>query len=223
MSILKKKETGNIEHLAPVFKWAGALSGVQKLLIVLATVLLIGVAYYFFNFKPKYENINKLKKTLQTKKKKLVTFKRKAKALPELEKKLNKLKEELNYAVAALPENKEIDLLITGISRAAKNTGSEVLNFKPEPEQIKDNFYAEIPIKIEISGHFHQLAHFFDELSRLYRIVNIEKTTIENDPKLGNKLKASCESVTYMFVDQVVDDKNKKGKKGKKKKKKGKK
>ncbi len=217
MSILKKKEERKSESIAPIFQWAGALSGLQKLLVFLITFALIGIGCYFFIFKPKYEEIGKLKQTLKTKKSTLVTYKGKAKILPKLEKKLKELKEELNYAMTALPNEKEIPILLTEISRAGKKTGLEFINFQPKAEQIKEGFYAEIPVSMLVTGRFHQLVHFFDEVSRLYRIVNINDIKMNSD-KNGQKLKVSCQAVTYMFVNK----KNTK-KKGKKRKKKGKK
>ncbi len=217
MSILNKKGKQKTENVAPIFQWAGGLSRLQKILVFVLTFALIGAGYYFFIFQPKYEKLNKLKQTLKTKKTTLTKFKGQAKILPELEKKLNSLKEELNYAMAALPNEKEIPILLTEISRAGKKTGLEFVSFQPKPEQIKEDFYAEIPVNMQISGGFHQLAHFFDEVSRLYRIVNIENIemkSIEN----GNKLNVSCEAVTYMFVNKKVETKNtkKSKKKGKK-------
>jgi type IV pilus assembly protein PilO len=214
MSILKKKEERKAENMAPIFQWAGALSGLQKFLAFLITFAIIGAGYYFFIFKPKYEKIDKLEQTLKTKKRTLVTYKAKAKSLPQLEKKLKKLQEELNYAMAALPNEKEIPILLTEIARAGKKTGLEFVSFKPKPEQIKEGFYAIIPVSMVVTGRFHQLAHFFDEVSRLYRIVNIDNIKMQS-AKNGEKLKVSCEAVTYMFVNKKVPAKKTK-KKGKK-------
>ncbi len=221
MSILNKKEGRKTENIAPIFQWAGALSNLQKLLVFVITLTLIGTGFYFFIFKPKFEKIDKLKQTLKTKKRTLVTYKNKAKILPQLEEELEAIKEELNYAMAALPNEKEIPILLTEIASAGKKTGLEFISFKPKPEKIKDDFYAEIPVSIEVTGRFHRLAHFFDEVSRLYRIVNIENIKIEqnNDSK---KLNVSCEAVTYMFVDIKATDEKAGSKKSKKKKKKGK-
>ncbi len=215
MSLLNKKKerkTGKTEGVAPIFQWAGALSGLQKLLITIVTFALIGAGYYFFIFQPKFDKLNALNKTLKTKKRTLVTYKAKAKSLPELEKKLAQLKEELNYAMAALPNEKEIPVLLTEISRAGKKTGLQFKSFKPMPEQIKEDFYAEIPVAMTVTGRFHQLAHFFDEVSRLYRIVNINNMKMQGT---GDKiqLNVTCNAVTYMFVNKKVDPEKKEGKK----------
>jgi len=213
MSIINKKGSSKTENIAPIFQWAGALSRLQKALVVVVVFALIGSGYYFFLFKPKFDKINSLGKTLKTKKTTLVKYKRLAESLPQLEEKLKSLKEELNYAMAALPEEKEIPILLTEISRAGKNTGLEFVSFTPKPEQVKEDFYAEIPVSMEITGRFHQLAHFFDEVSRLYRIVNIENIDMKATDN-SNKIILTCEAVTYMFVNKKVEpQKNKKAKK----------
>ncbi|MCK5310655.1 MAG: type 4a pilus biogenesis protein PilO [Desulfobacteraceae bacterium] len=217
MSVLNKKTGIKTENIAPIFQWAGALSRLQKILVFVIVFALIGAGYYFFIFKPKYKKINSLNKTLKIKKTTLVKYKGLAKTLPQLEEKLKNLKEELNYAMAALPDEKEIPILLTEISRAGKKTGLEFVSFKPNAEQIKEDFYAEIPVSMQITGRFHQLAHFFDEVSRLYRIVNIENIEIKSTEDIS-RLNLSCEAVTYMFVNKKVETKTneKAKKKGKK-------
>jgi type IV pilus assembly protein PilO len=211
MSLLSKKGSIKTDNVAPIFQWAGALSRLQKVLVFALVFALIGTGYYFFNYKPKYEKLDKLNKTLKTKKNTLVKYKGLAKSLPKLEEKLKNLQEELNYAMAALPNEKEIPILLTEISRAGKNTGLNFVSFTPKPEKVKEDFYAEIPVSMQINGRFHQLAHFFDEVSRLYRIVNIENVAMKNT-KDSDKLDLSCEAVTYMFVNKNIEAK-KKGKK----------
>ena len=79
MSILNKKVKQKSENVAPIFQWAGALSSLQKVIVFVITFALIGVGYYFFNFQPKYDKINKLNQTLKTKKTTLVKYKKQAK------------------------------------------------------------------------------------------------------------------------------------------------
>ncbi|MCK5097055.1 MAG: type 4a pilus biogenesis protein PilO [Desulfobacteraceae bacterium] len=208
MSILNKKEERKTANTAPIFQWVEGLSGLQKILVFVLIFAIITAGYYFFVFKPKYEKLNTLQTTLKTKKTTLVTYRGKAKILPQLEEELKKLKEELNYAMAALPNEKEIPVLLTEISRAGKKTGLEFISFKPGSEQIKEDFYAEIPVSMQITGRFHQLAHFFDEISRLYRIVNIENINMQSSGG-SDKLSVSCNAVTYMFVEKKAPAKEK--------------
>ena len=102
--------------------------------------------------------------------------------------------------------------MLESISRAGKEAGLEFTLFKPEQESIKD-FYSEIPITINLNGHFHNIAVFFDKLSRLSRIVNIKDFKLdlkEKDEK--SLLFVACTAVTYKFLETGSHGK-KKGKK----------
>ena len=71
----------------------------------------------------------------------------------------------------------------------------------PEPEK----FYEEIPIKVQVSGGFHNTLSFFERVAHLPRIVNVEDITM-SDSQLakgrGRIVKTSCTVKTYMFVDK---------------------
>ena len=207
MSSSNKQNKNTSENIAPIFQWAGALSKLQKLFACVVTFSLIGAGFYFFIFEPKTNELDKLNKTLKTKKQTLVRYKAQAQALAGLLKQLEDLKVELNYAMAALPDEKEIPILLTEISRAGQKAGLQFLSFRPKAETIRDGFYAVIPVDMRVIGRFHQIARFFDEVSRLYRIVNIQRISIQKNGG-GETLTISCNAVTYRFVN-----KKKKGKK----------
>ncbi|MBW2742582.1 MAG: type 4a pilus biogenesis protein PilO [Deltaproteobacteria bacterium] len=130
---------------------------------------------------------------------------------------------EAKYKIAmkALPDKKEIPSLLTGISEAGKEAGLEFLLFQPESEINKD-FYAEIPVSIKVAGNYHNVGLFFDNVSRLYRIVNNVglffdnvsrlyrivnvKNIVMTTPRDGDRLNSSCTAVTYRFVE--TEEKN---------------
>jgi type IV pilus assembly protein PilO len=82
------------------------------------------------------------------------------------------------------------------------NSGLEFRLFKPEPEKQAD-FYAEVPVSLTILGRFHELARFFDHLSKLSRIVNV--TDIKIAPLKGKEdsstLSTSCLLTTFRFLE----------------------
>ena len=59
-------------------------------------------------------------------------------------------------------------------TRSARTRVSRSRPSGPSPE-VKRDFYAEVPIEIEFMGRFHDIATFFDQVSRLPRIVNVNK------------------------------------------------
>ena len=105
--------------------------------------------------------------------------------------------------------------MLANVSQSGKDAGLEFLLFQPKPEVLKD-FYAEIPVSIQVTGSYHQVAIFFDKVSKLSRIVNIKD--IDMAPaKEEETLTTACTAVTYKFLDQPHQaEKDAKGNKKKK-------
>jgi len=101
-----------------------------------------------------------------------------------------------------LPNNKEVDDLLRKVQGLASQLTLSVMRFKPEAIKPID-FYAEFPISLELDGTYHNLAYFFDRISRLSRIVNISnvKITANQKPSLSSTIKASCTATTYVFIE----------------------
>ena len=64
------------------------------------------------------------------------------------------------------------------------------------------DFYAEVPINLEIHGTYHQIGRFFDLLSGLPRIVNMGSLEIKiaSDSMDATVLKVSGMATTFRFV-----------------------
>jgi type IV pilus assembly protein PilO len=88
----------------------------------------------------------------------------------------------------------------------------EFLVFTPQAERPKD-FYVEIPVAIEISGNYHNVAIFFDKVGRMDRIVNILDVSMQPTKEYSTDLVTKCTAITYRFKGDVdVNDKSTKKK-----------
>lgn len=70
---------------------------------------------------------------------------------------------------------------------------------------VPDKFYDEIPIKVQISGSFHNTVSFYAKIAKLPRIVNVEEITMGDVKDVKGKgwtVRTSCTIKTYMFVDK---------------------
>jgi type IV pilus assembly protein PilO len=125
--------------------------------------------------------------------------------LPAFQARLTELEVELKTALLQLPNSKELPGLLTDISSRGKNAGLEFKAFRPKDE-VPREFYAEVPIEIEFNGGFHEIAHFFDSISKLPRIVNVADLQVEIDKEtpLGTRLKVKGNATTFRFVEQVA-------------------
>ncbi|MCP4345268.1 MAG: type 4a pilus biogenesis protein PilO [Desulfobacterales bacterium] len=188
--------------LESFFKKIEKLTKVHKILIcVIPSILLIGASVYFL-YMPKHEEIKKLKQQLQTLEAKLRDVKKKAKRLPQLKKEIAEKQKEFNEAKKSLPESQEIPTLLTSISHSGQDAGLEFLLFQPSNER-KVDFYAEIPVSINVMGNYHNVLLFFDKVAKLHRIVNIKNITMKPAPvkKNPDRLNVTCTAVTYTFLE----------------------
>jgi type IV pilus assembly protein PilO len=151
----------------------------QKLGILAGVILLLVVFDYMFVYDRLSVQIAELQRSVDTarsdrdKKQALVAD------LPKL--RLMKVEYEgrLKEAVAQLPDQKEIPDLLTNISNKARESGLDILLFRPKPENPQD-FYSEIPVDVTVRGGFHNLVAFFDQVGRLNRLVNINNIDMKN-------------------------------------------
>lgn len=121
--------------------------------------------------------------------------------LKTFEEEREELRKELQAALRRLPNDSELPGLLTDISSLGKKSGLEIRAFDPL-QKVERGFYAEVPIKLEFYGSYHELGVFFDRLSRLSRIVNISevKMTLESDTGQSPKLQIKGVATTFQFL-----------------------
>ena len=123
--------------------------------------------------------------------------------LAAFEEELVDLERKLMLALRQLPDSKELPVLLTDISSLGKDSGLEFKLFKPKAEVHRD-FYAEVPIEVEFSGGYHDIAGFFDRISKLPRIVNVNRLAM-NPAKTDSGLtvlNVTGEVTTFRFLEQ---------------------
>ncbi len=198
---------GLAKSIEPFFAKVEQMSRVQRILISSVFFLLIvGVFIYFFYW-PKFDQINSLAKQLKQFEEKLSVAKRNAADLKKFQDKMKEAEAQFKLAMQKLPEKEEIPSLLASISSSGQEVGLEFLLFEPKPEKKKE-FYAEIPVAMNIVGDYHNLAIFFDQVARLSRIVNIEDIRMTPTKGKNNKdLNARCTAVTYKFIDSPPEKK----------------
>jgi len=101
-----------------------------------------------------------------------------------------------------LPGKTEVPNLLVDISQTGLAAGLEEKLFQPAPEQKKD-FYAELPIKIRLSGGYHQLAQFVSGIAALPRIVTLHDIEITPQNKDSyDQLDLDLTAKTYRYLDE---------------------
>ena len=206
----------------PVIPWAklSKLSKAHKLLIAVAILGALWGCFVWFFYMPQTEQITKLTGDLDAAKTKLARLKNVEKNLRAFKKKYKDTELRFKQALNLLPDKEEIPALLSSISNLGAQSGLEFLLFQPQKE-LNRNFYAEIPLKIEVTGPYHNVATFFDKVSRLSRIVNIgdvKMTEMKAAKTKGDTviLKTGCTATTYKFIEAKEEPKKGKRKRARK-------
>ena len=134
-------------------------------------------------------------------------FKAKAEKAAKLElykEQLAEMEASFGALLRQLPETTEVESLLVDVSQTGLGAGLEVKKFRPSAEE-KKGFYAELPITLEVTGSFHQLATFISGIAALPRIVTISEMKLSpfntNEPNAG-KLRMGATAKTYRYLQE---------------------
>jgi len=101
-----------------------------------------------------------------------------------------------------LPGRTEVPNLLVDISQTGLGAGLEEKLFQPMGE-IRRDFYAELPIKIRLTGSFHELGNFVSGIAALPRIVTLHDIRIRPiSPDLYDELTLDVTAKTYRYLDE---------------------
>jgi type IV pilus assembly protein PilO len=101
-----------------------------------------------------------------------------------------------------LPGRTEMPNLLVDISQSGTATGLQQVLFQPMPEQSRD-FYAEVPIKIQLTGSYHQMGQFVSTIAELPRIVTLHDVSIKTTGKGYDQLVMDLTAKTYRYLDDT--------------------
>lgn len=97
-----------------------------------------------------------------------------------------------------LPNKQEMDALITDVNQAGLGRGLQFDLFKPEAETVSE-FYAETPIRVKVTGGYHDVAAFVSDVSKLSRIVTLHDISME--PAKDGVMNMDAVVRTYRYLD----------------------
>ena len=117
---------------------------------------------------------------------------------------LDQIEQSFGTMLRQLPGETEIPSLIVDISQTGLAAGLQEKLFQPQAEIPKD-FYAEKPIKIQLSGGFHEIANFVSGVAALPRIVTLHDITItpEDDGDGFDLLSMEVTAQTYRYIEEA--------------------
>lgn len=115
---------------------------------------------------------------------------------------LDEIERDFGAMLRQLPGRTEVPNLLVDISQTGLSAGLEEQLFQPMGE-IQREFYAELPIRIRLSGSYHELGDFVSGIAALPRIVTLHDIAIVPvDDEVADELTLDVTAKTYRYLDE---------------------
>jgi len=172
-----------------------------RLAAVSAVLVAIAAAYWFVSYQPAQESRSAMVARSQELQRSLNNARSIANNVAAFEIEVAGLERDLDMALKQLPNRKQFEDLLQDISTAGKKVGVTIKSIDRDKE-IRRDFYAEVPFKIELEGNYHDLARFFEMVASLPRIVNMGGLDIKvaKESRQSTRLKVTGMATTFRFL-----------------------
>ena len=168
----------------------------------LAFLVITGLGIYFLVWNEQRPKLQQFAAEEQTLRQEFKDKHAKAVNLELYKQQLKDIERSFGALLRQLPGRTEVPSLLVDISQTGLAAGLEEKLFQPQPEQRKD-FYAELPIKIRLTGSYHQFGEFVSGLAALPRIVTLHDIDIKPDNKDAyDQLSLELTAKTYRYLDE---------------------
>lgn len=190
-------------------KWPTAL----KVALIIIVCAAVAVAGFFLDIKKQISKLERATREEVSLKQEFENKEAKAVNLAAYKQQLKDIEESFGAMLRQLPSKTEVEGLLVDISQTGLASGIEFELFKPEGERYID-FYAELPIKMKMTGTYHEFGNFVSGVAALPRIVTLHDISITKAK--GDRLTMEVTAKTYRYLDEaeIAAHKKPKGKKG---------
>ena len=181
--------------------------------IALICVVLLFLGYYFL-ISDELDQYSQEQKKEETLKQTFLDKKALAINLPAYKQQMEDMHQQFGTLLRQLPNKTEVPNLLVDITQAGLGRGLNFVLFKPEKEKPQE-FYAELPISIKVTGSYHELGQFVSDLAALPRIVTVGDINITTDAKSSNVLTMAANARTFRYLEpEEIEALKPKGKPG---------
>ncbi|NTX00601.1 MULTISPECIES: type 4a pilus biogenesis protein PilO [Myxococcus] len=169
-----------------------------------AVIILMTVANFFLLIDPTETRIKHQLSERRTLDLELAEKSEIAQNLNERRREMDVLEQKLAEALTELPEKKDVEELLAQINDIGKKSGLEISLVQPDREYVgSGEFFARIPIRMTVSGNYHEIGMFLQEMANMRRIVNVNNINL-GQPTLKNEkvvLQSTFLATTFRFVE----------------------
>ena len=167
--------------------------------------VVVGLGIYWTIIENKAPQLQRAQEDEQTLRIAFENKQRKAANYDAYKAQLAQMEQSFGTMLRQLPGKTEIPSLIVDISQTGLAAGLQEKLFQPQAEIPRD-FYAEKPIKIRLSGGYHEIANFVSGIASLPRIVTLHNINITPDDKERyDRLSIEVTAQTYRYLDEEAE------------------
>lgn len=181
------------------------LSGIKQWGVVILGGAVVTAALYFVVFKSQSEKNTADQHALEDKIRENNELESYRPKLKQMEQQLAELKQQLEIEQRIVPDEKQVDSFITMMDGEAQKAGVELRRYTAKDVK-SSQYYSEVPFEIDVDGPYYSVLNFFDRVSKLERIVNINNLMVASTKHAASaKVKhtyqyAPNESIVASFV-----------------------
>jgi type IV pilus assembly protein PilO len=170
--------------------------------VAIAFIVLTVALIYFFVWDEQRPELQQRQDEEQALRQEFRTKHAKAVNLELYKQQLKDIERSFGALLRQLPGKTEVPNLLVDISQTGLSSGLEEKLFQPQPE-VKKDFYAELPIKIRLTGSYHQFGQFVSGIAALPRIVTLHDIDIRSENKDAyDQLSLELTAKTYRYLDE---------------------
>jgi type IV pilus assembly protein PilO len=176
----------------------GNWPGIVKAIVITFVCAMVVGGVIYMDTSDQLGQLEKIQKEEDTLKIRLKAKAAKAAVLNELKAQLEDMREDFKKLSRQLPKDTEVPALLVDISQTGLSSGLEFNLFRPLPERPQE-FYAELPIQINVTGTYHEFGNFVSGIAALPRIVTLHN--IRLSPRGKGQLNMTATAKTYRYLD----------------------
>jgi type IV pilus assembly protein PilO len=150
----------------------GEMSGIKQWATVVLGGAVVTAALYFTLFKSQSDKNTAAQHALEDKIRENNELESYRPKLKQMEQQLAELKQQLEIEQRIVPDEKQVDSFMTMMDAEAQKAGVELRRYLAKDAKSQQ-YYTEVPFDIELDGPYYSTLNFFDRVSKLERIVNI--------------------------------------------------
>ena len=173
----------------------------QVALFVVLSIGLIGGFYWFYVVPTQAEMVTR-EQRLASLRIDIAKGSATANQLNQFRQQVAELEARLESLKAVLPEQKDVADLLRRIQTLATQSNLAIRGFKPAPSVTKQ-LHMEWPIALQLDGTYHNLAMFFDRVSKFSRIINVNNIVIraKDKPEPTSTISVECMATTFVLLE----------------------